>query len=59
MSLIESYENSQLSESDQCSGRIMITDLTGVFLVIFIAAVVRFAFNTPVPSFNGHDTLRV
>ena len=42
MRLVCAQENGQLPESDQNPGRIMISDLTGIFLICFVAAVVRF-----------------
>ena len=59
MGVLQTQEDRQLSEGDQGARGLMMSNLTGVFLIGFVSAMVRFALDIPMPSPNGQESLSV
>ena len=53
MGVLQTQEDRQLSEGDQATRGLVMSDLAGVFLIGLVSAAVGFAFDTPVPPPDG------
>ena len=53
MGVLKTQKDGPLSESNQGARRLVVTDLAGVFLRGLVSAVVRFAFDAPMPPPDG------